>query len=161
MRSIFTLALVAMLIVGSSISTSALASAEYPECFAETPLPDIAKNPTPSTADMPKKFAKWIGVWGGGKWDDKRCTTLVVLTVNENGEAQVVYSWGAHSTRQSTPGFKHKKATISDDSEKMEFRYSEKYTVTFSFDTKDGKPILRSTFSGQTSSGYATLWPKE
>ena len=165
MKCICSLALVAMFIVGSPISTStsALAAAEYPECFAATPIPDIAKNPTPPSADMPRKFAKWIGVWGGGKWKDKVCAALVVLTVDEIGIAQIVHSVGDHPyKKKAIAGFRYiGNATISDDGEMLEYKPNKKHTVTYSFDKKDGKPFLNGTNYGGKTPGHATLWPKK
>lgn len=59
----------------------------------ETPLPDDVNIRTP-TADVPEKYAKFSGLWGPGKWSGELCHVLVVETVDSDGEAEVIYSWG-------------------------------------------------------------------
>lgn len=59
----------------------------------EFPLPDNVNIRTPS-ADVPERYAGFSGRWGPGKWDDELCHVLVVETVDSEGEAEVIYSWG-------------------------------------------------------------------
>ena len=60
-----------------------------------TPLPRNMEvvAPTPTT---PVEFAKFVGVWGGGKWDDKLCHTLVVESVDPRGNVRAIYSYGTY-----------------------------------------------------------------
>ncbi len=59
----------------------------------ETPLPDDVNIRTPA-ADVPEKYAGFLGRWGPGKWDGELCHVLVVETIDSEGEAEVIYSWG-------------------------------------------------------------------
>ena len=45
-------------------------------------------------ADVPEKYAGFLGRWGPGKWDGELCHVLVVESIDSEGEAEVIYSWG-------------------------------------------------------------------
>ncbi len=84
-----TLAAVFPGIVCALFASAVYASAES----CESPLPDNVNIRTPS-ADVPEKYAGFSGRWGPGKWDGELCPVLVVETVDSEGEAEVIYSWG-------------------------------------------------------------------
>ena len=70
------------------------ASAVYASAEScKTPLPDDVNIRTP-TADVPEKYAVFSGRWGPGKWDGELCHVLVVESIDSEGEAEVIYSWG-------------------------------------------------------------------
>jgi hypothetical protein len=46
---------------------------------------------------VPEKYARFSGIWGNGKWDDRLCHTLVVTSVEADGSAEVIYSHGVYA----------------------------------------------------------------
>ncbi len=84
-----TLAAVFPGILCALFASVACASAES----CDSPLPDDVNIRTPS-ADVPEKYAGFSGRWGPGKWDDELCHVLVVETLDSEGEAEAIYSWG-------------------------------------------------------------------
>lgn len=45
----------------------------------------------------PEKYAQFLGVWSGGKWDGKMTGSLIVNSIDENGSTWVTYIHGAYS----------------------------------------------------------------
>ena len=69
-----------------------------PTCIIETtPLPPNLIV-YPPRSDVPEVYARFVGIWTAGLWYEEEstpagCNTLVVLSVNDFGNAQVIYSW--------------------------------------------------------------------
>jgi hypothetical protein len=80
------------------------------EC--DTPLPANVTRPTQQAETGNLAF---IGVWGNAKWDNKLCHTLVVESVDADGNAQIVYSYGVYEKWGiKRPGYMRDKALIVD-----------------------------------------------
>jgi len=78
----------------------------------ETPLPS---NVIRQSKQAESGNLAFLGVWGDAKWDNKLCHTLVVESVDSDGNARVVYSHGAFDAWGiKTPGFIRSKAMISN-----------------------------------------------
>ena len=70
--------------------------AQARDCLVETPVPEDAQVIGPSDG-VPENLARFSGVWSGTWKDhgrDALCSTLVVLEIQPDGSAAVVYSWG-------------------------------------------------------------------
>lgn len=46
---------------------------------------------------VPEKYARFYGVWSGGKWGGKMTGSLIVNSIDENGGVWVTYGHGAYS----------------------------------------------------------------
>ena len=78
-----------------------------------TPLPQNLEITQPG-ADVPADLAGFVGKWGNGKWDGKLCHTLVVLGVNQGGNASAIYSWGTYAGWDVTQGNSRRVGTIEN-----------------------------------------------
>ncbi len=99
-------------IVASHQTQSAEPIGKYPECLKETALPDYKIAPITEPVGSAADF---LGVWGGGKWGDTLCHTLVVKRVIKNGDAAkayIIYSWG--KGYNFTPGYDDVTGEIKD-----------------------------------------------
>ncbi len=43
--------------------------------------------------DAPDDARRWLGLFGGGRWDEVLCHSLAVLEVRSDGSARVQYAW--------------------------------------------------------------------
>ena len=87
MKKMFVLAVTALLVI---VTTHQAQSSEYlgkyPECIGETPLPEFRI--TPAAEDV-GDAARFLGVWGGGRWNEKTCNTIVVKKVIKDDDGMV------------------------------------------------------------------------
>ena len=96
--------------LSATVLCAPLMQALAAEC--DTPLP---VNFTPPTKSVEGGANEFIGVWGGGKWDKKLCHTLVVESVDADGKAQVIYSYGVYDKWNiKKPGFNRDTGVIVD-----------------------------------------------
>lgn len=82
----------ALLLMGACAGTGA--GVRDDSCFKKTPIPEIARQVIPPAADVPEKFARFSGIWTGGRWSGIICNTLVVFDVRADGSAEILYSYG-------------------------------------------------------------------
>ncbi len=90
----------------------------------ETPLPDDVNIRTPA-ADVPEKYTGFSGRWGPGKWDGELCHVLVVETIDPEGEAEVIYSWGTSKRWNIKAGWIRNTGRIVGSKLKMKQPYNE------------------------------------
>lgn len=129
-------------------------------CIKETPLPVIERDPIPPAKDVPEEFARFSGIWAGGKWDGFRgtlCNTLVVFSVDKNGTAKLVYSWGDQPNWNTSPGWILVTATISGNRMVLE-RFRNNVQAEYYFQVVDGKPTLSGIYPHNFGVSYVTLW---
>lgn len=100
----------AKIVLSATVLCAPLMLAHAAEC--ETPLPENFAPPVKSAEGGANEF---IGVWGGGKWDKKLCHTLVVESVDADGKAKVIYSYGVYDKWNiKKPGFNRDTGLIVD-----------------------------------------------
>lgn len=120
----------------------------------ETPLPDTITISTPSPS-LAEKHARFLGVWGNGKWDGKLCNTLVVQTIDSEGNVRAIYGWGTYPDWNIWKGFSRPVGQIIEGNKvRFNFRRGVKVTYWFSGDQLKG---TYETFSGTY---YVTLSKK-
>lgn len=75
---------------------AAIAAPQPTQAACSTPLPDDVDVVQPDSS-VPAAYARFVGKWGDAKWDGKLCHTLVVESVDAEGNATVVYSYGVYT----------------------------------------------------------------
>ena len=126
------------------------ASAVYASAEScESPLPDDVNIRTPS-ADVPEKFAGFLGRWGHGKWDGELCHVLVVETIDSEGEAEVIYSWGASERWNFKAGWVRNIGRIVGS--KLKMKLSEEIRVNYWL---DGDMLYGRYYRGKNASNVA------
>ncbi|MBC8270135.1 MAG: hypothetical protein H8E36_15440 [Rhodospirillaceae bacterium] len=149
-----TLALALLLLAGCQTTNVGTTNTEVAEggCLAETPL-STDLSISPPSADVPDDIARFSGVWGNGKWDDKLCHTLAVVSIDADGNAEAIYSYGTYS------GWDIRKAEyfkpngkIADGKLTLEtFRNGAKAVYWFSGD------VLKGSYTRNGNTSYVTL----
>lgn len=137
-----TLALVLLLLAASPAVAG--------ECYEETPLPNSLEI-TPPDSNLPADTARFVGIWSNGKWDDKLCHTLAVLSLDADGSAEAIYSYGTYAgwNIRKAEYFKSQ-GTIADGKLTLEtFRNGAKAVYWFSGDDLKGS---------YTNSNGGTSW---
>ncbi len=134
----------ASVLVAGLVLSRPLAPANAEE-KCDNPLPDVRVSaPGP---DVPKEIAQFSGIWKG-KWGARLCSTLVVETVDKDGIAELVYSWGRG--RNFEPGYFAPNGKIRD--EKLTFGTRAKFTFWI---TKEGN--LAGKRVAGTGRSYVTM----
>jgi len=106
-------------VIVSGILCSYSISARADECA--TPLPDDVRVAAVRN-DVPKEMAKFLGIWGNGKWDDVLCNTLIVEDVAPDGTAYYVYGWGTFAGWNIFEGHRRGKGIIAGGKLELTFR---------------------------------------
>ncbi len=134
----------ASVLVAGLVLSRPLAPANAEE-KCDNPLPDVRVSaPGP---DVPKEIAQFSGLWKG-KWGARLCSTLVVETVDKDGNAELVYSWGRGRTFE--PGYSTYNGKIRDG--KLTFGRRAKFTFWI---TKEGN--LAGKRVAGTGRSYVTM----
>lgn len=115
----------------------------------ETPLPNDVNVRTP-TADVPEKYAVFSGRWGPGKWDGELCHVLVVETIDSEGEAEVIYSWGISKKWNIKRGWRRNIGRIVGS--KLKMKLSEEIRVNYWL---DGDMLYGRYYRGENVSNVA------
>ncbi len=106
-----------------------------------SPLPRSGPKLTQPADDVPADVAKFIGVWNG-QIGGQVCNTLVVEKIDKEGNASVLYSWGAYPLwGVNQPGWRVSSATL-DKSGKLvleKFPNGAQATYWFTEDTLEGQ----------------------
>ena len=84
---------VACLLLASCATTTPVHDNVATDCT--TPLPEDSGVAAPSEG-VPSAYAKFLGTWGDGKWDDRLCHVLVVTEINADGSVTAIYSHGSY-----------------------------------------------------------------
>lgn len=121
-----------------------------PRCTS--PLPKSGAAITLPGADVPVAFSRFLGRWNG-MWNGRLCNTLVVLSVDSDGRASVVYSWGMYwRWGVKKPGFVVVSAAIEGDELILE-RFSGNEQTTYRFSDH----VLHGTWRKGAQAFSATL----
>lgn len=134
--------------IGAVMLALIAAPAAAGECIDETPLPESLKISPPADG-VPADVAAFSGIWGDAKWDGSLCHTLVVKSIDANGDAEVVYSygsfvpWGIHNPEYFEPS-----GTIEDGTLTLErFRNGAKVSYTLDGDKLKGRYVINGNVS--------------
>ncbi len=74
------------------LNSTAVSAATNSSCNNPLPVEFSIQKET----DAPKEAGSFLGHWQG-RWNGNLCSSLIVLSVNKDGKAQVLYSWAAGS----------------------------------------------------------------
>ena len=114
------------------------------EAACKVPTPDDMKI-TALAADVPEEYRQFSGIWKDGKWDGKLCHLLAVETIDAQGNAWFVYSYGTFARwRIYEPGYSRNIGKISDGNLKATLGNGAKVTYWLKdSNTLSGKYVRR------------------
>ncbi len=92
------------------------------------PVPDDAKVVSPSAA-VPESQQRFLGAWVG-RWGGGLKHILIVESVEPDGSASVIYSWGDNPDFSITPGFVRLGAKLSGDVLTIATSFTATYELT-------------------------------
>lgn len=84
--------------------------------------------------DVPKDYARFLGLWSNGKWGGVLCNSLLVSSIDAAGNAHVIYAWGASDDwHMDEPGTVETEAKVLDNKLRLKpFKNGAKVTYWFS-----------------------------
>lgn len=105
-------------------------------------------------SNVPSEFAAFSGAWAGDGWNGVTPTVLVVEKIDQEGSAQVVFSWGDVAATKRPRGWLRVGATIKQG--RLGFSVADHGTVEFNV-TPDRRLFGRYTFVASGRRDYVLL----